>query len=431
MMELKRVENKRIGEACYTGVHSSGLKICLYPKEGYVSTYALFETRYGSVDTRFKRSDEDEYTEVPAGIAHFLEHKLFESEDGDAFARYAETGASANAFTSFDQTGYLFSCSENFGKAFEILLDFVQKPYFTEQTVEKEQGIIGQEIKMYDDSPPWRVFFNLLGGLYHSHPVRIDIAGTVESIAKIDAALLYRCYHTFYNLHNMVLTVVGKFDRDEVEALCDRLLKPAADVRVDSVFSEEPEEIRQRRVEQRFPIAVPLFNIGFKESCGREPKTPAQLAATEILLECISGNHTPLYRSLLEQGLINATFGSEYFNGPGYAAVILGGESANPDEVYRQVCGAMERLKKEGLDRDSFERSKKAVYARRVADFNSIESIAQNAVESMFDGYSIYDIMEAVAACGYEEANARLREQMDPGRSVLSLVLPMEERKVE
>jgi len=431
MMELKRVENKRIGEVCYTGIHSSGLKICLYPKEGYVSAYALFSTRYGSVDTRFKRSDEDEYIKVPAGIAHFLEHKLFESEDGDAFARYAETGASANAFTSFDQTGYLFSCSENFGKAFEILLDFVQKPYFTEQTVEKEQGIIGQEIKMYDDSPPWRVFFNLLDGLYHSHPVRIDIAGTVESIAKIDADLLYRCYHTFYNLHNMALTVVGKFDRDEVEALCDRFLKPAEDVRVDSVFSEEPEEIRQRRVEQRFPIAVPLFNIGFKEFCGREPKTPARLAATEILLEAVTGNHTPLYRNLLEQGLINATFGSEYFNGPGYAAVILGGESANPDEVYRQVCGAIEQLKKEGLDRDSFARSKKAVYARRVAEFNSIETIAQNAVESMFDGYSIYDIMEATAACGYEEANARLREQMDPRRSVLSLVLPTEERKVE
>ena len=425
MMELKKIENKRLGEVCFEGKHSSGLKIRLYPKEGYVSAFAMFGTRYGSVDTKFKRSDEADYTEVPEGIAHFLEHKLFESEDGDAFTRYAATGASANAFTSFDATCYLFSCSENFKESFEILLDFVQKPYFTARTVEKEQGIIGQEIKMYDDSPQWRVFFNMLGALYHKHPVRIDIAGTEESIAKIDADLLYRCYHTFYNLNNMALTVVGKFDMDEVLALCDKLLKPAPDVTVDSVFVDEPEDIFKKRVEQRFPIAVPLFNMGFKETAGREPKTPAQLAATDILLECIASDHSELYRRLLDAGLINDTFGSEYFKGPGYAAVVFAGESVDPDEVFREILREVETLRQKGVNRKAFERAKKAVYARKAAAFDNMENIAHGLIEAAFDGYQIYDIMEAVASCTYEDVCARMKEQLCSERAVLSVVLPL------
>lgn len=426
MTDLIKIENKRLGEAYFEGKHPSGLRIRLYPKDGYVSTFAMFGTRYGSVDTKFKRSDEADYTEVPEGIAHFLEHKLFESEDGDAFTRYAATGASANAFTSFDSTCYLFSCSENFKESFKILLDFVQKPYFTAQTVEKEQGIIGQEIKMYDDSPQWRVFFNMLGALYHKHPVRTDIAGTVESIAKIDADLLYRCYHTFYNLGNMALTVVGKFDINEVMTLCDTMLKSAPDVTVDSVFAEEPDDIFKKRVEQKFPIAVPIFNMGFKEHAGREPKTPAQLAATDILLECIASNHSGLYRKLLDQGLINGTFGSEYFKGSGYAAVVFAGESTNPDEVYRQILQEVEALQRDGVDREAFTRAKKAVYAQKAAAFDNIESIAHGLIESTFDGYSIYDIMESVAACTYEDVCARIGEQMNPERAVLSVVLPIE-----
>ena len=182
-----------------------------------------------------------EWTTVPEGIAHYLEHKLFESEDGDAFARYAKTGASANAYTSFDQTCYLFSCTENFDQSLEILLDFVQSPYFTEETVRKEQGIIGQEIRMYDDAPDWRVQFNLLAALYQNHPVRIDIAGTVESIAQIDAELLYRCYRTFYSLKNMVLTVAGKVTVDQVLAVADRMLKPNTPIEIERGFVEEPD----------------------------------------------------------------------------------------------------------------------------------------------------------------------------------------------
>ena len=209
---IKEIKSDRVGDKYYEVEHSSGLKIFIYPKENNNSTYAVFGTKYGSVDVNFKTSDEKETNTVPAGIAHYLEHKLFESEDGDAFTRYAKTGASANAYTSFDKTCYLFSCTENVYESLEILLDFVQTPYFTEQTVQKEQGIIGQEIRMYDDDPQWRVMFNLLRAMYHNHPVRVDIAGTVESIAEITPELLYKCYHTFYNLNNMVLCVAGNVD---------------------------------------------------------------------------------------------------------------------------------------------------------------------------------------------------------------------------
>ncbi len=240
MKEMKSVE---LGEKYYEIDHKSGLKIFVMPKENYSSTYAVFGTRYGSIDTKFKRSDSDCWTTVPEGIAHFLEHKLFESEDLDAFTRYAKTGASANAYTSFDKTCYLFQCSDNFEASLEILLDFVTHPYFTKETVEKEQGIIGQEITMYYDVAGWMSTFNLLKLLYHNHPVRIDIAGTVESIAQITDKLLYDCYNTFYNLHNMCLAVVGNVDPEQVLSVCDRMLETAQPLEIERSFEDEPREI--------------------------------------------------------------------------------------------------------------------------------------------------------------------------------------------
>ena len=221
---MKEQVSSILDERYYEIDHPTGLKIFVMPKAHYRSAYAVIGTKYGSIDNRFKRSDAAEYTQVPEGIAHFLEHKLFESEELDAFQRFAATGASANAYTSFDKTCYLFQCSDRFDQSLEILLDFVQHPYFTPQTVEKEQGIIGQEITMYYDVPGWMSTFNLLRCLYKNHPVRIDIAGTVESISHITDKLLYDCYNTFYNLHNMALAVVGNVTPEQVLAVCDRCL---------------------------------------------------------------------------------------------------------------------------------------------------------------------------------------------------------------
>ena len=224
-MNITEIKSEIAGDSYYKVEHPSGLTIFVYPKEGYTSSYAIFGTRYGSINTKFSVNCGDIIT-VPDGIAHYLEHKLFESEEGDAFVRYAKTGANANAYTSFEKTCYLFSCTDKFDESLEILLDFVQDPYFTAQTVAKEQGIIGQEIKMYDDSPDWRVMFNMLEGMYHNHPVKIDIAGTVETIAEITAEKLYEVYNVFYNLNNMILCVAGNVTVDGVLKVADKMLKP-------------------------------------------------------------------------------------------------------------------------------------------------------------------------------------------------------------
>lgn len=312
---------------------------------------------------------------VPDGIAHYLEHKLFESEDGDAFVRYAQTGANANAYTSFEKTCYLFSCTEKFDESLEILLDFVQSPYFTAQTVAKEQGIIGQEIKMYDDAPDWRVMFNMLENMYHNHPVKIDIAGTVESIAEITAEKLYEVYNVFYNLNNMVLCVSGNVTVDKVLKTADRLLKPSEKHTIHNVFENEPYEIVKPYVEQEFSVSMPIFNLGFKEKADCV-KGDAQAAHTDILLFLLASETSELYRKLLDANLINSSFSYELFDGPGYCSVIFGGESREPQKAAEMIKDYIVKLKENGIDKEEFEIAKKSIYGDTVASLNSVDTIS-------------------------------------------------------
>ena len=424
---IKEIKSERIGDKYYEIKHSSGLKIFIYPKENNSSTYAVFGTKYGSIDMCFKTSEDREAHTVPAGIAHYLEHKLFESEDGDAFERYAKTGASANAYTSFDATCYLFSCTENVYETLEILLDFVQSPYFTEQTVKKEQGIIGQEIRMYDDDPQWRVLFNLLGALYQNHPVKTDIAGTVESIAKITPELLYQCYGTFYNLNNMALSVAGNVDVNKVLNLCDKILKTSKPVSVDRIFEKEPIEIVKSRVEQKLSVAAPIFEFGFKEESGKNHLTVKEIAETEILLNSLASDASPLFRRLLDAGLINeSSFSYEYFEGPGYASVIFSGESKDPDAVAKEIKKEIMQIRENGLDKAAFERSKKAVYGRIVSSFNSVDYLANAMVADAFAGRDLFSYINSVAAADIQSVQNRLNVQLRPEYSALSVVKPLD-----
>ena len=424
-MELQQVTGTRVGDQYLKVRHPSGLDLYLYPKENCSTSYAIFGTRYGSIDTCFQRSDEAAPETVPEGIAHYLEHKLFESEEGDAFERYAKTGASANAFTSFESTCYLFSCSDHLYESLEILLDFVQSPYFTEETVAKEQGIIGQEIKMYDDDPQWRVMFNYLRAMYHAHPIRLDIAGTVESIAKITPEYLYRCYNTFYNLNNMVFALAGNFDTDRVLALCDRLLKPSEPVRVQRVFPEEPAGVAERKVEEHLSVALPLFQFGFKENVSEKPHSEKDLAAVEVLLDILASESSPLFRDLLDRGLINeSSFSYEYFEGAGYATVMFGGESRDPEAVSNVICREIARLKKDGLPQDAFERAKRALYGENVAALNSTASIANGLIQLAFKERELFTYIDALAELTLEDAQEKL-QILQEDRSVLSTVLPL------
>ncbi len=324
------VSSPVLGERFQRVEHRSGLTILLCPMEGYSTAYAMFSAKVGSIDTTFKTQREEDFVEVPPGIAHFLEHKMFECEDGDAFAKYAKTGANANAFTSFDRTAYLFSCTGNFRESIEILLDFVSRPYFTPETVQKEQGIIGQEIRMYDDDPGWRSLFNLLQTLYRENPVRLDIAGTTESIAEITSDLLYRCYHTFYSLGNMVLTVAGNFRPEDVLEAADKILQAGEKVEIQWRKAEEPQEVAGHYVEQSLPVSTPLFQIGFKGEAGDSLENMKRQLADEVLMEILCGESSPLYRRLYDGGLINSSFGSEVLAGRDYLCCMFGGESRDP-----------------------------------------------------------------------------------------------------
>lgn len=426
MIEVNKqiIKNDITGDEYIYIKHPSGLDILVWEMDGFSTTEALFGTKYGSINNRFRQKGDKEYTVVPEGIAHFLEHKLFENEDCDVFDLYAKTGASANAYTSFDKTCYLFSCSQNYKESLDILLSFVQAPYFTDETVQKEQGIIGQEIKMCNDNPNWRVFYDLLKCLYHNHPVRIDIAGTVQSIAKIDADLLYKCYNTFYNLNNMVLVIAGNVKADEVIEIADRRLKNAGDLQLETSFADEPESIVTSESVTNMTVGIPIFNIGYKSKpmAGYEG-LKAEMEAC-IAVSVIADPSSVLYKSLMEDGLINTSFSTEVFTGPGYFTVIFGGESKNPREVLRRINSEIDRLRIEGISRDLFENIRRSTYGSAIRELNNTEAVANLMINSYFADVSPFDSIQVLKQMTFEDVQKCLMERFDADKAAVSVIEP-------
>lgn len=420
---MNEVRNELLNEVYYDIDHPSGLKILVMPKTGYESTYAIFATKYGSIDTMIQLED-GSFRQIPEGTAHFLEHKLFESEDLDAFERFAKTGASANAYTSFDRTGYLFSCSTSFKKNLEILLDFVQNPYFTQATVEKEQGIIGQEIDMYKDVPDWEVMFNCLRNMYHNLPVRIDIAGTQESIAQISADLLYGCYNNFYNLHNMVLAVAGNTTVEEVLEVADRVLKPVEGKMAQRKLIDEPREVITDYCEEKLSVGTPQFMLGFKEYWDTPERTAKEEITMEILLDMMFGQSTDFYHRLFDAKLINSSSSFEYFTGFGYSCVLLAGESADPKKVREEIKKEIRAYRENGFDEKVFERTKKKLYGRMIMDMNDVDSLANNMAVSYFAGENIFTDFETYKTVTIDDVKEMLNKTLDEKYSVLSVIMP-------
>ncbi len=425
-MNPKKIKSNSIKEEYFYMKHPSGLGIYVHPKRGYSSNYAIIGTDFGSIDNKFKLKNKESFTVIPDGIAHYLEHKLFESKEGDAFELFAKTGASANAYTSFEKTAYLFSCTSKFEESLEILLNFVQSPYFTPKNVEKERGIIGQEIKMYEDNPDWKVLINLLGALYINHPVKKDIAGSVESIAKITPEMLYECYNTFYNLHNMSLCVVGDVNPDKIFTLADKKLKYSPPLEVERFFPEEPPEINQKTVTESFDMQSSIFNLGFKENvAAASRRTSHDLVYTDIILKCIGSRTSEMYRELLEKELINtSSFSHEYFEGPGYASVIFSGESKNPAKAAEIIRKHADKIHENGIDKKTFERIKKAVYGKSLSVFNSVSAIANLSLDFALSGKEIFEYMNILEESSVEETNNRLNSMLKSEYSALSIAQP-------
>lgn len=421
-MNEKLIRNDLLKEEYYEIDHESGLKIFVMEKPDYNGAYALFGTKYGSVDTCFKLKSEESYTTVPEGIAHFLEHKLFESEELDAFERFAVTGANANAYTSFDRTCYLFQCSGEFEKNLEILLDFVKAPYFTEETVQKEQGIIGQEIRMYQDSPDWQVLFNLLRGLYSKNPVRIDIAGTIESIAEINAGLLYSCYNTFYNLSNMALAVAGNVKKETVLSIVDRVIKKEEPVEFQQIIPEEPEEVCESYIEETLGVDMPKFALGFKETHTEPVRTAKETLVMNLALDIIAGKVSPLYSKMLSEGLINTAFGKEYFTGRGFSAPIFIGESNEPLRVKEEILSEIARIRSEGISDEDFEVSLKKLYGAEVFAYNDVDDLANNLIDAYFNGHGLFDTIELYKEIKKEDVEKAISDSFKEEFCCLSVI---------
>lgn len=421
-MKKELLKSKVTGDTCIHVKHSSGLNIYICEMPGFSTVEALFGTKYGSINTMFKTSDDTDYTIVPEGIAHFLEHKLFENEDCGVFELYAKTGASGNAFTSFDKTCYLFGCSKNYTDNLRILLDFVQKPYFTQETVDKEIGIIGQEIQMTNDNPEWRVFFNMLKCMYHSHPVRIDIAGTKDSIAKIDAPLLYKCYETFYNLNNMVLSVAGNVKADEILSICDEMLHPCTDKELVTVFPDEPDTIVKSEIREKQHIGTTIFHIGYKctpcSGIDRLKKSMIASLASAILTDA----STPMYISLLENEIINSTFGAEVFCGDGYFSVIFSGESDEPEKVRASLLSEIDRISSDGIDDNIFSRIKKSTYGLLIRELNNVDAVANLMINSHMDDVTPYEAIDVISAMTADDINYFIKNELKSDKVVLSVI---------
>ena len=423
-MKIKKYESSFLSEAYYVGEMDNGLKIYVLEKAGYSSAYAVFGTKYGSVNVKFRTDKDADFIQVPAGIAHFLEHKLFESEEGDAFEKFARTGAYANAYTSFDRTGYLFSCTDEFEANLTHLLSFVSDPYFTDETVAKEQGIIGQEIKMYDDSPDWRVFFNLLTSVYHNNPVRTDIAGTVESIAEITPQLLYDCYNTFYHPSNMFLCVAGNIKADQVFEIAEKCITTQGRQTIENYEPEEPETVKDAYCVQQLDVAKPLFALGFKQDPAVAANPKARVA-TELLLEIMAGHSSDLYAKLVEEKLINPEFSFEHFTGRGYSVIIFSGESSQPKAVAERIKQEVLRLKADGIDSAAFTRAKRKNFGQTVMMFNSVEGLSSALCECAIRDEELFDFEEIYSAVEESDLMEALAT-MDIDRTSLSVVEPKE-----
>lgn len=430
-MEFKTIYNEQIDEKMLLGTHKSGLSVAIVPKTGFSKYYAIYGTQYGSIDREFKALGEEEKTVLPDGVAHFLEHKLFEMPDGtNAFDSFSKTGGNSNAFTSFNITAYLFSCTENFYENLDILLDFVNTPYFTNENVAKEQGIIGQEIKMYDDDPQWRVFFNMLTAMYHENPVKQDIAGTVESISRITPELLYKCTNTFYNPSNMYLVLVGDIDENKIEEYIDRHIpKDRAAGRVLRFSPKEPEGIAKKFIKQNLSVSTPMFAVGFKEKetglCGYE--LLKKEIATEILIEILFGKSSENYIKMYESGIIDSSFEGETELEAEYGFTSFGGESKEPEKVYETILECVESAKKNGISDEKIARIKKAVLSDDIRMYNNVENIGNTYIKSLMKGINPLDYTKAADEIDKEYLMKRLIEHFDKDCCVLSVVYPVEE----
>lgn len=427
--ELNKLEIPRINESIFHEKLNNGLDVFLFPRPEVEKTFAIFSTKYGSIDQKFTPIDQDESIRVPDGIAHFLEHKMFEKEDGDVFQHFSENGASANAFTSFTQTAYLFSSTANEKENVETLLNFVQDPYFTEKTVEKEKGIIEQEIKMYDDQPDWRLFFGTIESLYENHPVRIDIAGTVDSIYDITHHDLYTCYETFYHPSNMTLFIIGNFDKDDMFELIktnqeSKTFKEPN--QIERFYGDEPEESYKKVETIHMPISTPKCMVGLKEkpsSLNRADLLKNELVR-DMILDLYFSKSGAYYQELYEEGLFVDRLRLEFYLEESFGFTAIGATTLHPEKFAERVKAMLLKIKEENINEEDFERAKKKKYGELIREYNELEGVANAHIHYHQLNVDYRDVFSVLENLTLDSLNEIIDEWIDESRMSVCMILP-------
>jgi len=432
---MQTIEFNQLGETLYYKKLNNGLDVYILPKKGFSKTFVTFTTKYGSIDRTFVPIGESEAITVPDGIAHFLEHKMFEKEEGDVFQKFSESGASANAFTSFTRTAYLFSATDHIYTSTETLLNFVQEPYFTEKTVEKEKGIIGQEITMYDDQPDWRLYFGAIENMYHTHPVKIDIAGTIESIDKITADHLYTCYNTFYHPSNMLLFVVGNVDQTEMMAFIEdnqnkkEFPEPTP---IERHFEEEPTDVAIKDRVLNMDVQKPKVYVGLKAKrvdLSGDEMLKHELAV-QIALECLFGRASNFYTEVYEGGLIDESFAYDFSLEKGYGFALIGSDSKDPDKLVEAIKNELKKAEDPSyFDAEAVERIKRKKIGFFLRALNSMEFIANQFTRYEFNDMNLFDAVPTIEKITVEDIVKEFETIQGETQQTVFKVLPMSEKK--
>ena len=421
---MQSIYNSKLKETLYKEKLQNGLTVRIIPKKGIQKKYIIWGTHYGSNDNKFIVPGETEITEVPKGVAHFLEHKMFEQENGvNSLDKLTSIGVSANAYTTNDHTAYLYECTDNFYEALDEFMDYVQHPYFTDENVEKEKGIIGQEIRMYDDYPEWRVYLNTLEAMYHTNPVKLDVTGTIETISHIDKNILYKCYNTFYNPSNMCLVVSGDFEPEKLlEEIKKRLIDKEQNGEIKRIFEPEEESIVKEKIEQEFKVSKPLFTIGIKCKPANQDEKVRTHIAIQIILNILFGESSDLYKELYQEGNMFSAPSISYEFDESYAHILISESANNPDEVYKKLKEKIKQTKENGINKEDFERIKKMLYGDYIKEFDDVTDIARIFLADFMKGINSFDYIDEITEIDLEYANQILEKYFVEDKMVLSVV---------
>ncbi len=425
---MQIIENSKVKEKLYVEKLENGLTVMIMPKKNIQKKYMIWATNFGSIDNKFIAPNDKEETNIPDGVAHFLEHKMFEQQNGtNSLDTLTALGVNANAYTTTDHTCYLFECTDNFYPAMDELMDYVQNPYFTDQNVEKEKGIIGQEIQMYDDYPSWAVYMNAMKCMYKNNPIIIDIAGSIESISKIDKEVLYKCYNTFYHPSNMVMCFAGEFEPEALIEEVKKRLKPTEKHgEIKRIYPEEPEQIVKKENTQNMEVSMPIFVIGIKDVIDNKNCTSSNIVkkhiAIEILLNMLIGKSSKLYKELYEAELITGEPYLDYEFSKQYAHVSITGQSNDPKKVLEKFEAEIKQMKENDIDLAHFQRVKNMIYGNYVKEYDDVAEICRMFVGDYMKGINSFEYIEEYEQVTPEYTKQVLEEVFKDDKTVLSIV---------